>query len=287
MMLSLLHSVDAGALDPDDALTYLQLHEPVSSWWPRSGSAPWWPWAALLPRWTAQDRLDTARLLAGPLARSRALLNAGVISPAHVRVVVEVSGRLPGAATVLRGDPSADGPLEQEDRRRLAKACAALQERVLPIAARGTVSMTKAAARRALFAKDAEGERRRRQQARCTRDVFVADELDGLSTLVARMSRESAHAVLAEVNALAHAAPAGAATAPAEAKLTAHVNVVVALGTRDRRSTMRPPGRTEAGPTGTTSAPACVRHHQLKTLGRRYRHGPEQLPPGSPTSAGF
>ena len=76
MMLSLLHSVDAGALDPDDALTYLQLHEPVSSWWPRSGSAPWWPWAALLPRWTAQDRLDTARLLAGPLARSRALLNA-------------------------------------------------------------------------------------------------------------------------------------------------------------------------------------------------------------------
>ena len=75
---------------------------------------------------------------------------------------------------------------------------------MLPTAARATVSMTRAAARRAVLAIDAAGERRRRREAKCTRDVYVVDELDGISTLIARMSTEAAHAVMTAVDALAH-----------------------------------------------------------------------------------
>jgi len=84
-------------------------------------------------------------------------------------------------------------------------ACADLQRRVLPTAMRSTVSQTKQAARRAVLAIDAEGERRRRLQARCHRDVHVVDELDGISVLIARMATEDAHAVMKQLDACAHA----------------------------------------------------------------------------------
>jgi len=50
---------------------------------------------------------------------------------------------------------------------------------------------------------DADGERHRREAAKCTRDVWVFDELDGHSTVSARMLTESAHALFAAVDVLA------------------------------------------------------------------------------------
>jgi hypothetical protein len=58
---------------------------------------------------------------------------------------------------------------------------------------------------------DPEGERDRRRRARCTRDVFLVDEVDGISTLIARLGTVDAHAVMAAVNeAAAHRATATA-----------------------------------------------------------------------------
>jgi hypothetical protein len=74
--------------------------------------------------------------------------------------------------------------------------------------------MTRQAALRAILAIDADGARRRRAQARCTRDVWVVDELDGMSTLMARMSTEHAHAVLAQIDHAARVTRAAADAAP-------------------------------------------------------------------------
>ncbi len=85
-----------------------------------------------------------------------------------------------------------------------ADGCAALERRVLPVATSATLAMTRAAARRAVRAIDADGEFRRRNAALCTRQVNVWDDLDGMSTFVARMTTESAHAVLTVIDTLAH-----------------------------------------------------------------------------------
>ncbi len=158
-------------------------------------------------RWspsTAQARIDEARLLAGSLGEAKEALVAGDISPRHVGVLVEAARRLPGANDRFRR-----GADDRPDARALAAqaeftaACTELQRRVLPMARRSTVARTRQAARRVVLAIDAEGERRRRERARCTRDVYVADGLDGLSTLVARMATEDAHAILALVDEVA------------------------------------------------------------------------------------
>ncbi len=47
---------------------------------------------------------------------------------------------------------------------------------------------------------DAEGARRRRLAARCTRAVYVVDELDGISTLIARLATEDAHAIMTAID---------------------------------------------------------------------------------------
>ena len=156
-------------------------------------------------RWSlpgAQNRIDVARLLHGPLGETAAALKAGDIAWSHVAVIAEQARRLPGAlqSTAFAGpltDPSADAEF--------TAACAELQRRVLPTAIRSTASATKQAARRAVLAIDAEGERRRRLQARCHRDVHVVDELDGISVLIARMATEDAHAVMTQLDACAHA----------------------------------------------------------------------------------
>ena len=93
------------------------------------------------------------------------------------------------------------------------------------------MAQTRAQARRVLLAIDAEGEARRRRDAKCTRDVYVADELDGISTLIARLSTETAHAILTHITAHAtshatshatgHAAAAEADRPDARARLTA------------------------------------------------------------------
>jgi hypothetical protein len=158
-------------------------------------------------RWspsTAQARIDQARLLAGPLGNLRDALASGEISPRHVAVIVEAASRLPGAIDRFRrgpdGCPDARALAAEAE---FAAACGELQRRVLPTARRSTVARTRQATRRAVLAIDADGQHRRHLQARCTRDVYVADGLDGLSTLVARLATEDAHAVMALVGAVA------------------------------------------------------------------------------------
>ncbi|MBK9739974.1 MAG: DUF222 domain-containing protein [Actinobacteria bacterium] len=228
LVLDALMTIDRVALSDVDAVAFLQVHQRVAAWWAAVGLEAIIPAAAAeplieeftllvpgseeerririadvrreelgaalrLPAATAQDRIDTARLLAGPLAATAAALAAGAVTDRHVAVIVEAAGRLPGR-----------GMRDDTERAAFTTACADLERRVLPTAARATVPMTRGAARRAVLAIDAAGERRRRREARCTRDVYVVDELDGISTLIARMSTEAAHAVLAEVVALAH-----------------------------------------------------------------------------------
>jgi hypothetical protein len=69
----------------------------------------------------AQDRIDAARLLCGPLAATGAALRAGAITPAHAGVVVEAARRLPGRWA----DP--DDPAQEQDREVFAEACGRLQ----------------------------------------------------------------------------------------------------------------------------------------------------------------
>jgi hypothetical protein len=147
-------------------------------------------------RWspsTAHRRIQAARLLAGPLAATKSALAVGDVTPGHVSVIVEAADRLPGRHG--RSD---------DERAAFSEACRSLELRVLPIARRGTLSMTRAAARRAVLCIDAAGEQRRRRAAKCTREIHVWDELDGISTFVARMTTESAHAVMTVIDALAH-----------------------------------------------------------------------------------
>jgi len=120
----------------------------------------------------------------------------------HVAVIAEHARRLPGAlqSRVFAG-PLADPEADAE----FTAACADLQRRVLPTARRSTPGRTRQAAKRAVLAIDADGERRRRLQARCYRDVHVTDEVDGISVLVARMATEDAHAVMTAIDAAAHA----------------------------------------------------------------------------------
>ena len=178
-------------------------------------------------RWspvTAQARIDAARLLVGHLPKVLDALASGEISSQHARVITEAAERLPG-----RWDPAAEPESEFGD------ACAELERRVLPTARRATVAMTRQAVRRAILAIDAEGARRRRAQARCTRDVWVVDELDGMSTLMARMSTEHAHAVLAQIDHAARATRAAADAAPETGSWTigehrAHALAAAVLG---------------------------------------------------------
>jgi hypothetical protein len=136
---------------------------------------------AAATRWsgrTTQCRIDLARLLHKSLPATMSALREGAISLGHARVIADHAMSVP-----------------EESRQ-------ALEERVLVVARRNTVSATRQAARRAVLAIDTDGARRR-QVARCTRGVWVVDELDGMSTLMARMATEHAHAVLAALDATA------------------------------------------------------------------------------------
>ncbi len=128
----------------------------------------------------AQVRIDRARLLCGPLRRTKDALASGTISIQHAAVIVEAAERVPEH-------------LEE------------LEERVLAVAERTTVACTRRAANRGVLALDPEGTERRRRSARAFREVWIVDEPDGLSTLTARMATDRAHAVMAYVNGVAHA----------------------------------------------------------------------------------
>lgn len=142
-------------------------------------------------RWspvTAQYRIDAARLLVGPLADTASALASGDITPAHARILVESAETLPGRW--MR---------DQQEEAEFAAACTALQARVLPVAARGTLSRTRTAAVRAVLAIDPEGAGRRRASAQRTKDVTLSDDVDGISGLHARLASEHAHAIMQRV----------------------------------------------------------------------------------------
>lgn len=149
------------------------------------------------------DQITTARLLNGVLAPTAAALRDGRITPAHVRVIGEQVRRLPGAALAAHDDPARDTPIRAAERRQVMRTCARLQERVLPAAMRQVPSQTRALAKRVLAAVDEHGEQKRRAAARCTRDVWVSPDEDGLATLVARLDALTAQAIRAAVDAAA------------------------------------------------------------------------------------
>lgn len=149
-------------------------------------------------RWspaTAQSRIDEARLLSTPLSGTRSALHDGQISPRHARQIVEAAGRLAGRWST-----------QPDEQNGFLAACASLEQRVLPTARRSTAAGTRACARRAVISLDAPGVARRRREARCTREVYLADEVDDVATIVARLGSEQAHALLAAVRACAAAA---------------------------------------------------------------------------------
>ncbi len=146
-------------------------------------------------RWspaTAQARIDAARLLHGPLPQTRAALAAGEISPAHVQVLVAAAQRLS-----TRLDPTDAG------RERFRAQCTALETRLLPTARRATVARTRQAGLRTVDRIDAAGQAARRAAARCTRDVYVGQEIDGIAPLIAHLDALTARAVLAAVRSAA------------------------------------------------------------------------------------
>lgn len=236
-LMSLLLMIDRSALSADDAVTYLQLHDRVTSWWaslqPEALVAAAGPsvvvqeYLAVLGdamteqertiriadaareevaaamRWpvpSAQRRIDHARLLVGPLSATRDALEAGDISSAHVQVVCDAAERLSTS-----DDPQA-----------FSQDCAALQRRVLPVARRAPVSNTRRCANRAVEAIDASGQAKRRRRARCSRDVYLTQEEDGLSTIVARLDAMTARSIMAAVR-----AASGDARIPGECGATA------------------------------------------------------------------
>ncbi len=261
LAMSVLLMVDRSRLSAPDAITFLQVHERLTSWWaslqvdavvaaaspeplveeftilePRADREvertiriqdavrEEFSSALRLAPVTAQARIDSARLLAGALAATGRALALGEISTGHAAVLVDTARRLPGylaTEAAVGGMPDGDQDAARRERELFRASCARLQERVLPVARRGTLSSTRQAANRAVLAIDAEGQRRRRERARCTRDVFVVDELDGISTLIARLATEQAHAIMTAVDAAAHLAKTESGSRQAQPDATA------------------------------------------------------------------
>jgi hypothetical protein len=105
------------------------------------------------------------------------------------------------------------------------------------------LSQTRLLARRVIAAIDAADERRRREQARGTRDVWVSPDEDGLATLVARLDALTAHAIRAAVDSAAEDPTVGSCGATAgerraealaalvlgQVQVTAQIDVLVPL----------------------------------------------------------
>ena len=152
----------------------------------------------------AHERLVTSRLLAGPMTTTLAALESGSITASHARVVTDAAKRLPGWIASIGPDAESLRPVDVAERVEFTRACGLLQDRVVPVAARGTLAHTRAAASRAVLAIDADGAARRRAQVRKTRDAFVLPGDDGHSLFAVRLLTEHAYACLARVDALAH-----------------------------------------------------------------------------------
>jgi len=79
--------------------------------------------------------------------------------------------------------------------------CLALQGRVLPTARCQGFTRTKTKANRCIDSIDARGQARRRAAARRRREVYVTPDVDGLSTLIARLDTFTANAIMGAINA--------------------------------------------------------------------------------------
>ena len=227
MTMSVLMMIDRSRLTPDDALTFLQVHERVAAWWQSLQAEVLVAVAAPEPRLdeylvldprpdhdeertiriadavreevaaalrlspsTAQTRIDAARLLAGPLAATAESLELGEITAAHVAVIVQAVERLS-----TRLDRDAQAP------RRFTAQCRAVQRRVLPIARRSTVARTRRAAAAWVERIDTAGQAERRRRARVTRGVLLGRECDGITPVIAHLETTAARAVMAAVDA--------------------------------------------------------------------------------------
>lgn len=229
LVMSLLQSVAVAGLSPDDAVSFLQIHERCRSWWEAQQVPVMVAAAEIEPRIdeyrlviphrdeaslikiqdlireelscamrvsasVMQHEIDMARLLTGPLAPTWRSWELGQITRRHVAVMVEAVGRLPGS---LMGNDT--------ERAEFTVACEQFQQRVLTRAIKGTVADTRRAAKAAVLAIDSEGQARRRERAKGSRDVWVSPDVDGLSVLIATMATEDALAVMTQINACAHA----------------------------------------------------------------------------------
>ena len=128
----------------------------------------------------AHERLVTSRLLAGPMAATLDALACGSITASHARVVTDAAKRLPGWIASIGPDAESLRPVDVAERAEFTRACGLLQDRVVRVAARGTLAHTRAAASRAVLAIDADGAARRRAQVRKTRDAFVLPGRTGI-----------------------------------------------------------------------------------------------------------
>ena len=227
MTMSVLLMVDRSRLSAEHALLFLQVHERVSAWWQSLQAEALVAVAAPEPRIdeflvldprpdhdeertvriadavreeiaaalrlspaTAQQRIDTARLLAGPLAATAESLELGEITAAHVAVIVQEIERL---SSRLDRDPRATA--------RFAAHCRAVQKRVLPIAGRSTVARTRRAAAAWVERIDRAGQAERRRRARVTRGVHLGRECDGITPVIAHLETTAARAIMAAVDA--------------------------------------------------------------------------------------
>ncbi len=162
-------------------------------------------------RWgpvTTQSRIDQARLLTGPLTATQTALSLGEITPVHVRLITEAAQRLSTWDALDQATHNATRTDTPANQRTLAKAqlafntdCVALQQGVLPTARAQGYSRTKSRANKAIEVIDAHGQARRRAAARRHRDVYVSPDVDGISTLIARLDSFTANAIMGAINA--------------------------------------------------------------------------------------
>jgi len=162
-------------------------------------------------RWgpmSTQSRIDQARLLAGPLTATHQALSLGEITPMHVRILTEAAQRLSTWSELERAIHNltlTDSP-ENQLAEVLAQVafdadCLAVQERVLPTARCQGFTRTKTKANRCIDSIDARGQARRKAAARRRREVYVTPDVDGLSTLIARLDTFTANAIMGAINA--------------------------------------------------------------------------------------
>ncbi len=162
-------------------------------------------------RWgpvTTQSRIDQARLLTGPLASTHAALSLGEITAVHARLITEAAQRLSTWDALDQATHNANRKDTAENQRALTQArlafntdCVALQQGVLPTARAQGYSRTKSRANKVIDVIDAHGQARRRAAARRHRDVYVSPDVDGISTLIARLDSFTANAIMGAVNA--------------------------------------------------------------------------------------